>query len=56
MLGHRELTMQEYAGILKRRFWLILICAILCLAAGVGVSYVLPPQYISMTKVLIEQQ
>jgi polysaccharide chain length determinant protein (PEP-CTERM system associated) len=56
MLGHRELTMQEYAGILKRRFWLILICAVVCLAAGVGVSYVLPPQYISMTKVLIKQQ
>jgi len=41
---------------LKRRFWLILICATVCLAAGVGVSYILPPQYISITKVLIEQQ
>ena len=28
MLGHRELTMQDYIGILKRRFWLMLICAI----------------------------
>ena len=56
MLGHRELTMQDYAGILKRRFWLMLVCAIAGLAAGVGISYVLPPQYISITKVLIEQQ
>ena len=56
MLGHRELTMQDYAGILKRRFWLIIICAIVGLATGVGISYVLAPQYISMTKVLIEQQ
>jgi len=56
MLGHRELTMQDYIVILKRRFWLILICAIVCLAAGVGISYVLPPQYLSITKVLIEQQ
>jgi polysaccharide chain length determinant protein (PEP-CTERM system associated) len=56
MLGHRELTMQDYAGILKRRFWLMLICAIAGLAAGVGISYVLPPQFISITKVLIEQQ
>jgi polysaccharide chain length determinant protein (PEP-CTERM system associated) len=56
MLGHRELTMQDYAGILKRRFWLILTFAILFLAVGVGVSYVVPPQYVSQTLVLIEQQ
>jgi polysaccharide chain length determinant protein (PEP-CTERM system associated) len=56
MLGHRELTMQDYIGILKRRFWLMLICAIAGLAVGVGISYVLPPQYVSITKVLIEQQ
>jgi len=56
MLGHRDLTMRDYVGILKRRFWLMLIFAIAGLAAGVGISYVLPPQYISITKVLIEQQ
>jgi polysaccharide chain length determinant protein (PEP-CTERM system associated) len=56
MLGHRELTMQDYAGILKRRFWLVLICAVVGLAAGVGIGHVLPPQFISMTKVLVEQQ
>ena len=56
MLGHREMTMQDYAGILKRRFWLILTCAILLLAVGVGISYVVPPQYVSQTLVLIEQQ
>ena len=56
MLGHRELTMEDYTGILKRRFWLILICAIACLGAGAGVSYVIPPRYVSQTLVLIEQQ
>ena len=56
MLGHRELTMQDYAEILKRRFWLILACAALFLGIGWGVSYVLPPQYVSQTLVLIEQQ
>ena len=56
MLGHRELTMQDYAGILKRRFWLILSCAVVLLAIGVAVSYILPPQYVSQTLVLIEQQ
>ena len=56
MLGHRELTMQDYEEILKRRFWLISISAILLLAIGLGVSYTLPPQYVSKTLVLIEQQ
>jgi len=56
MLGHRELTMQEYAEILKRRYLLILICAVLFLAAGIVISYTLPPVYMSQTLVLIEQQ
>ena len=56
MLGHRELTMQDYAGILKRRFWLILASAILFLGVGIGLTYIIPPQYVSQTLVLIEQQ
>ncbi len=56
MLGHRELTMQDYAGIAKRRFWLIVGSAALFLGIGVAVSYILPPQYVSQTLVLIEQQ
>jgi len=56
MLGHRDLTMEDYAGILKRRFWLILICSIVALAIGVVVSRIIPPQYESQTLVLIEQQ
>jgi polysaccharide chain length determinant protein (PEP-CTERM system associated) len=56
MLGHRELTMQDYTGILKRRFWLILISAILFLGVGIGLTYIIPPQYVSKTLVLIERQ
>src|ERR1035437_138213 len=56
MLGHRELTMQDYVGILKRRFWLILTFAVLLLGVGIGLSHILPPQYVSQTLVLIEQQ
>ena len=56
MLGHRELTMGDYAGILKRRFWLILASAVLFLGIGLGISYDLPPEYMSQTLVLIEQQ
>ena len=56
MLGHRELTMEDYAGILRRRFGLIVISSIVLLIAGDGISYVLPPQYTSQTLILIEQQ
>jgi polysaccharide chain length determinant protein (PEP-CTERM system associated) len=56
MLGHRQLTTKDYAGILKRRFKLILLCAIVFLFVGIGVSFIIPPQYVSQTLVLIEQQ
>jgi uncharacterized protein involved in exopolysaccharide biosynthesis len=56
MLGHRELTMRDYTEILKRRFWLILASAVLFLGIGLGVCHILPPQYMSQTLVLIEQQ
>ncbi len=56
MLGHRELTMEDYADILKRRFWLILISAITLLVAGLGVIHILPARYESQTLILIEQQ
>jgi polysaccharide chain length determinant protein (PEP-CTERM system associated) len=56
MLGHRELTMEDYLGILKRRFWLILASAILFLGIGIGLTYVIPPQYVSKETVLVEQQ
>lgn len=56
MLGHRELTIEDYAGILKRRFSLILFSTIVLLVVGVGVSYILPPQYESQTLILVEQQ
>jgi polysaccharide chain length determinant protein (PEP-CTERM system associated) len=56
MLGHRELTVQDYLGMLKRRFWLILASAVLFLAIGFGISHFLPSEYVSQTLVLIEQQ
>ena len=55
MLGHRELTMEDYVDILKRRFWLIVISAFVCLAVGIGISHVIPPQYQSQTLILVEQ-
>src|SRR6266567_7971306 len=56
MLGHRELTMEDYAGIFKRRLWLILTLGVLFLGAAIGATYVVPPQFVSQTLVLVEQQ
>ena len=56
MLGHRELTVEDYVGILKRRFVLILCFMIALLGAGVGLSYILKPQYESQTLILVQQQ
>ena len=56
MLGHREMTMEDYADILRRRFWLILGSAVLFLGIGIGVTFIIQPRYQSQTLILIEQQ
>ena len=56
MLGHRELTAEDYFAILKRRARLIGVCAVVFLGVGIGLTYVLPPQYVSQTLILIEEQ
>ena len=56
MLGHRELTAEDYFAILKRRARLIVVCSVVFLGVGIGLTYVLPPQYVSQTLILIEEQ
>lgn len=56
MLGHRPLTREDYLSILKRRSWIIAIPAIVFPVVAFACSYLLSPQYISQTLVLIEQQ
>src|ERR1039457_5659733 len=56
MLGHRELTMADYADILRRRLSLILTSAFLLLGIGIGIAYILHPRYQSQTLILVEQQ
>jgi polysaccharide chain length determinant protein (PEP-CTERM system associated) len=56
MLGHRALTLQDYTTILKRRWWMIAIPAIVFPIVGYGITFLVQPQYISQTLVLVEQQ
>jgi polysaccharide chain length determinant protein (PEP-CTERM system associated) len=56
MLGHRALTVQDYTTILKRRWWILAIPAIIFPIVGYGITFLIQPQYISQTLVLVEQQ
>jgi polysaccharide chain length determinant protein (PEP-CTERM system associated) len=56
MLGHRQLNLDDYLEILRRRWWVILIPT---LVVGVGVylgSLFLANEFTSRTLVLVEQQ
>jgi polysaccharide chain length determinant protein (PEP-CTERM system associated) len=55
MLGHRELTMEDYTAILKRRAWMVISLACISLVIGVVLSFVISPQYQSQTLILVEQ-
>jgi polysaccharide chain length determinant protein (PEP-CTERM system associated) len=56
MLGHRALTVQDYITILKRRWWIIAIPAIIFPLVGFGITFLVQPEYVSQTLVLVEQQ
>jgi polysaccharide chain length determinant protein (PEP-CTERM system associated) len=56
MSENRELTMDDYLAMLRRRLKVILIPALLSPLAGFMVSYVFPPRYTSTSTVLVEGQ
>lgn len=56
MLGHRSLNAEDYFTILKRRWWIVCIPAVILPIAAVGVAYTVTPEYQSESRILIEQQ
>lgn len=56
MLGHRTLNVEDYLAILKRRWWIIAIPAIILPILAVVFTFYIPPKYVSQTLVLINQQ
>jgi len=54
MAVRRELNVEDWLAILRRRFWFLLIPAILFAAVGLLTSLVLPKQYTSHTRVLVQ--
>lgn len=56
MLGHRSLAPEDYLAILKKRWWILAIPAIVFPVLAYAASYLVQPQYVSQTLVLVEQQ
>jgi uncharacterized protein involved in exopolysaccharide biosynthesis len=56
MSENRELTMDDYLAMLRRRLKVILIPALLAPVAGFLVSYVFPAKFTSQSTVLVEAQ
>jgi polysaccharide chain length determinant protein (PEP-CTERM system associated) len=56
MLGHRKLEVPEYLSILKRHWLIIALPTLVLTAVGFGLTYVIPPEYLSKTLVIIETQ
>ncbi len=56
MLGRRELSTDDYLAILRRKWWVILVPAVLGPALAFGVSLLLPARYTSQSLVLIEEK
>jgi len=55
MLGHRELSGEDYAAMLRRRVWWIVVPALIAPLIGYLISLKLPNRFTSQTLVLVEQ-
>lgn len=55
MQGMKQLGVQDYVRILRRKWWLILTLAIVGTGLGYAAGYFLPKKYTSQTLVLIQQ-
>jgi polysaccharide chain length determinant protein (PEP-CTERM system associated) len=56
MIVHRELRIEDYVAILRRRVWLLVFPALVCSIGAYGISMLLPSRYLSETVVLVEGQ
>src|ERR1700729_2630101 len=56
MIENRELTLDDYLAMLRRRAKVILVPALFAPLAGFLVSYMFPPKFSSQSLVLVEGQ
>ncbi len=50
----KQLTLQDYMGIARRRKWLLMLPPVICAVAGFVTCFFLKPKYTSTTLVLVE--
>jgi polysaccharide chain length determinant protein (PEP-CTERM system associated) len=55
MIGHRQLTMEDYAAMFRRHKRTFILLAVLGPALGYLLCFVLPKEYTSQTTILVEQ-
>ncbi|MDE3179621.1 MAG: lipopolysaccharide biosynthesis protein [Acidobacteriota bacterium] len=55
MLTGRELNVEDYIGIFRRRIWLLIIPAVLGPVIGLGIAHKLSPRYTSTSQILIDE-
>ncbi|HVO63696.1 MAG TPA: Wzz/FepE/Etk N-terminal domain-containing protein [Terriglobales bacterium] len=55
MITNRELTIEDYIAVLRRRLWIILVPLVIAPIIGFAVSYAFAPKYTSTATVLVEQ-
>jgi len=55
MIGHRQLTVEDYLAILRRHKPVLLTCLVAFPVLGLALSFVLPKEYTSQTIVLVQQ-
>src|SRR5437667_12849897 len=56
MIENRELSMDDYLAMLRRRLKAILIPALLAPLAGFLISFAFPPKYTAQSLILVEEQ
>src|SRR5437016_8790559 len=56
MIENRELSMDDYLAMLRRRLKVILIPALLAPLAGFLISFAFPPKYTSQSLILVEEK
>jgi uncharacterized protein involved in exopolysaccharide biosynthesis len=56
MIAYRQLTMDDYLKILRRRIWMIIVPAVVICVATFLVCLKIPNRYTSQTLVLVEEQ
>ncbi len=54
MSVHRQLNVEDWMGILRRRKWQLIVPAVCCAVAAFLVSFAFPKRYTSQTTVLVE--